>query len=341
MASQNAKKLERKLHRFFIQDKRFRFVNKLPSGATGNCVCFEETHPQTQNTRKIVLKYPNDDDDRTIDAVKNEIGWLRVLRNASHIVNTISIQNGPNAGLKGLDSVFIILEYMENGTLRQFIQRSEDTYVPNRILWSLFLCLARACVAMAWPPQQGQAEEPKYNIAPSSLSHWDIHDENLLFGHLGVMSEHALVPILKLIDFDNAAERDEEDETDTIDIEDFDDELELGRHRRGRGATNVGMRANVLDVGMIMTRILAKDRTMGEGGCREFIQHEHPYLDDDLQLLIIRCLAADPMNRPKLDELLCGTFNAVLTKTYRNTRHQNRETDARIRDIIQRDIFNA
>lgn len=80
---------------------------------------------------------------------------------------------------------------------------------------------------------------------------------------------------------------------------------------------------------------------MDEHDCREFIQHEHPNLDDDLQLLIIRCIAFDPMNRPKLDELLRKAFNAVRTKTYRNTRHQNRETDEQIRDIIQRYIFNA
>lgn len=37
------------------------------------------------------------------------------------------------------------------------------------------------------------------------------------------------MPILKLIDFDNAAERNEEEDADTIDIEDFDDRLQLGR----------------------------------------------------------------------------------------------------------------
>lgn len=76
MASRDVSELERKLQQFFIKDRRFRFVKKLPSGATGNCVCFEETHLASGNTRKIVLKYPNDDD--TIDAVQNEIKWLRV-----------------------------------------------------------------------------------------------------------------------------------------------------------------------------------------------------------------------------------------------------------------------
>ncbi|KAI0435995.1 hypothetical protein F4803DRAFT_557439 [Xylaria telfairii] len=194
---------------------------------------------------------------------------------------------------------------------------------------------------MAWPLQQGQGEELRSNIAPSSLSHWDIHDENLLFGRLGRISEHTLVLILKLIDFDNAAERDEEEDADTIDIEDFDDRLQLGRYRSPRGATNMGIRANVFDIGITMTRVLARDHSMDEHDCREFIQYEHLNLDNDLKRLIIRCVAFDPMNRPKLDELLGRAFNAVLTKIYRNTRHQNRETDEQIRDIIQRYIFNA
>ncbi|KAI1193778.1 kinase-like domain-containing protein [Nemania serpens] len=340
MASQNVTELERKLQMFFTNDIRFQFVKKLPTGATGKCVCFEERHPPTGNTRKIVLKYPGDDEETTLDAMTNEISWLQVLRYSSHVVNILTIQNGPNAGLRGLDSIFIILEYMENGSLRQFIERTVDIDLPNRILWSLFLCLVRACVAMAWPPQQGQPEEPKSNITPSSLAHWDMHGENLLFGRLGGISEHSFVPILKLIDFDNAAEVDEEIEADPIDIESFDDELELERYRRHQGATNMGTRANILDIGMIMTRILSGDHTLDEGGSREFIEHEHPLLDDDLQLLIVRCLAADPINRPKLDELLGRTFNAAMSRTYSNTPYHNYETDARVREIVQRCILN-
>lgn len=90
-----------------------------------------------------------------------------------------------------------------------------------------------------------------------------------------------------------------------------------------------------------MTRILSGDHTLDEGGGREFIEHEHPLLDDDLQLLIVRCLAADPINRPKLDELLGRTFNAAMAKTYRNAPYHNYETDARVREIIQRCILNA
>ncbi|KAI1161998.1 kinase-like domain-containing protein [Nemania serpens] len=342
MASQNVTELERKLQRFFATDNRFRFVKKLPSGATGNCVCFEERHPQTGNTRKIVLKYPGDDAETTLDAMKNEISWLRVLRHSNHIVKILTIQNGPNAGLRGLDSIFIILEFMENGSLGQFIDRSIDIELPNRILWSLFLCLVRACIAMAWPPQQqGQPEEPKPNVRPSSLAHWDMHGENLLLGRLGGISEHSLVPILKLIDFDNAAEVDKEIEPDPADKHAFDDELELERYRRRQGATSMGARANILDIGQIMARILCGDHSLDEGGCREFIEHEYPLLDEDLQLLIVRCLAADPLNRPNLDELLERTLNAALSRTYRNTPYHKYETDARVREIVQRCILNA
>ncbi|GAP92950.1 putative serine threonine protein kinase protein [Rosellinia necatrix] len=340
MGSRDAEELEQKLKQFFAQDPRFRFVKALPSGATGDCVCFEE-RDTAGRTRKIVLKYPNDSTEETIQAMENEIKWVQILKHAEHTVNPIYIRNGPNEGLTGLDRVFIILEYLENGSLSQFVERAEDVVLPNRILWSIFLCLTRACVAMAWPPEQGQPEEVQPNVMPSALAHWDMHGGNMLFGHLGARQEHGLVPPLKLIDFDNSDTVDQEKVPNMSAVEEFDDELELAQYRREQGVTNPGIHANVLDVGLTMVRIVAEDPVLEVEDCREFIQNEHPLMDDDLQLLIVRCLAADPGNRPKLDELLHLAWNAVFSKTYRNTQYENYETDARVREIIQRFILNT
>ncbi|KAK9771651.1 putative Protein kinase domain-containing protein [Seiridium cardinale] len=48
---------------------------------------------------------------------------------------------------------YLLLEYMENGTLEDFIWRLNelDQKCPNRVLWSFWVCLIRACIAMAYP----------------------------------------------------------------------------------------------------------------------------------------------------------------------------------------------
>ncbi|KAI0410810.1 hypothetical protein F5X98DRAFT_80002 [Xylaria grammica] len=337
MSSQDVIELGRKLERFFSNDPRFRFIRNFPSGATGKLSCFEETIAAGR-TRKIVLKYPADDEEETIGGVKNEIKWLGVLKHAKHVVDVLSIRNGPNAGLTGLDRVFIILEHLENGSLYQFLRRTSNIVLPNRILWSLFLCLTRASLAMAWPPEEGQEEEPKPNVAPLALSHWDMHDENMLFGSLRDRDEHVFVPILKLIDFDNSALVTFQERPSRAAVRDFDGELQLQTYRRPQSVRNMGINANVLDIGLNMARIIVRDRQLSHDQAQDAIRNESLPLGNDLRLLVTRCLAADPANRPALDELLETTRNAVVSRTYNNTA---RETDERVRYIIQRYILDA
>ncbi|XXG99954.1 hypothetical protein Hte_006295 [Hypoxylon texense] len=57
-------------------------------------------------------------------------------------------------------SDIIILEYMENGSLQGLIEklslerRRGRGRIPNRVLWSFWLCLIRACVGMEYPPRK-------------------------------------------------------------------------------------------------------------------------------------------------------------------------------------------
>ncbi|KAI0437402.1 hypothetical protein F4803DRAFT_556048 [Xylaria telfairii] len=50
------------------------------------------------------------------------------------------------------------LEYLPYGTLLQFVRRLEPhaQLIPNRVMWRIWLCMVRQCVAMAFPPQQSQ-----------------------------------------------------------------------------------------------------------------------------------------------------------------------------------------
>ncbi|OTA99631.1 hypothetical protein M426DRAFT_16233 [Hypoxylon sp. CI-4A] len=58
---------------------------------------------------------------------------------------------------------FIILEYLESGDLKSLIYKLASrgrmrmglrVHIPNRILWSFWLCLVRGCIAMEYPPRK-------------------------------------------------------------------------------------------------------------------------------------------------------------------------------------------
>ncbi|KAI5924783.1 kinase-like protein [Camillea tinctor] len=51
---------------------------------------------------------------------------------------------------------FLLLEFAEHGDLANFIYKCNELneMVPNRVLWSFWLCLVSACVAMEYPPRK-------------------------------------------------------------------------------------------------------------------------------------------------------------------------------------------
>ncbi|RYP53711.1 hypothetical protein DL768_001311 [Monosporascus sp. mg162] len=51
---------------------------------------------------------------------------------------------------------YLLLEFVENGDLSNFIMKlnEKNLRVPNRVLWSFWLRLVRACVAMEYPPRK-------------------------------------------------------------------------------------------------------------------------------------------------------------------------------------------
>jgi hypothetical protein len=70
----------------------------------------------------------------------------KVLRRAEHVVKMIAVLDNSNtvrrSGDAGMGGPFIILEYMENGTLAQFIAVTTDEgmVLPNRFVLSVFIC---------------------------------------------------------------------------------------------------------------------------------------------------------------------------------------------------------
>ncbi|KAI8961974.1 kinase-like domain-containing protein [Daldinia sp. FL1419] len=176
--------------------------------------------------------------------LRKEINIMGTLLNgAEHIVQLINIE--PNLPTYYNDAKapqpVMVMEVLKHGSLSELIDKinkarltnlpvieiaenpwgegrynREDLklgYIPNRILWRFFLCLARAITGMAYgPPIQVNLYEnvnkwrEVYRAAkePNPLIHFDLDIYNVLCGdidHSGRDSEHAFAPIIKVSDF--------------------------------------------------------------------------------------------------------------------------------------------
>ncbi|KAI0439239.1 hypothetical protein F4803DRAFT_531876 [Xylaria telfairii] len=259
-------------------------------------------------------------------AVARERDWIHRVRFARHIVKWLTVAPDPMAG--GLENVgfsqpYFFLEYLENGTLGQFQKRLQNVttltlpsgleipfLLPNRLLWPIFLCLIRACVGMAWPPGGPDVMlEVPAPPEPLTLAHMDMHSNNVMFGELEEReAEHRIVPIAKLIDLGEADERPAGEYSfppDPSAMNRYDNVLLLATYRPNTGRRNQGIDKNLLDVGVLMANLIANQPGFVITCQRNMMDASiHPYLDQDLRLLIQRCLAVDPENRPRLEELI-------------------------------------
>ncbi|KUI59154.1 hypothetical protein VP1G_06390 [Cytospora mali] len=111
----------------------------------------------------------------------------------------------------------IIMEYMSRGNLQTLITRLQGRdKLSDRMLWLIFECLFKACIAMAHPlafcPRDRNPWEdfvmlqdetaPRSGRLPEApLVHFDIDPQNALIGDFGLPGEdHDSVPIVKIAD---------------------------------------------------------------------------------------------------------------------------------------------
>ncbi|KAI1812877.1 kinase-like domain-containing protein [Poronia punctata] len=139
---------------------------------------------------------------------------------------------------------YLLLEFCENGDLEGLIGRlgEAEEMAPNRVLWAFWLCMVRACVAMAYPPRKFHPRRregppvthnmlpgvdinregkivgrelfedipvPRRRWAAKKLVHFDIDPNNIFISNVdfnAIDNEHLLIPKLKLGDFGLATE---------------------------------------------------------------------------------------------------------------------------------------
>ncbi|KAI1112876.1 hypothetical protein F5Y14DRAFT_419835 [Nemania sp. NC0429] len=194
---------------------------------------------------RIVVKYGKTAMDG--DTIDTEEDILRSLWGAEHIIKLLSVvSNRQHSGRKWQEpfareldnpnpilpwklpiselnfpvaarSKFFIMEYLPRGTASELVERCEAMNIDEisePLLWYFFLCLTRACVAMAYPPSARGREPPRvlremiprHRPRPILLGHWDLHLGNIMFGEYDDDPEaqpvcHQVTPILKVIDF--------------------------------------------------------------------------------------------------------------------------------------------
>ncbi|KAI1773351.1 hypothetical protein F4818DRAFT_443195 [Hypoxylon cercidicola] len=230
MSVSGASRTKNHLTEYFAgdSDPRFKFWGMHNAGTTAITwkvsyrPFYSSAEPSSGDIQYLVLK--------TQKAVMDSgTSRSRALKWADHIVNMVNIPEDPlDASSQRVRNKYwpawIYLEWVENGTLSNFITRAKELYrtLPNRLLWRLFMCLIRMCIEMAWPPPGPEnfgnprsAIELSRNMRPTGIIHGDLHGGNVMFGaFVGSTrnSEHDIAPPLKLIDFGDARDLNEHSE---------------------------------------------------------------------------------------------------------------------------------
>ncbi|OTA54525.1 kinase-like protein [Hypoxylon sp. EC38] len=104
---------------------------------------------------------------------------------------------------------FMFLEFVPGGSLENLIRRMKEADpegsidIPNRVLWEIWLCLVRACVAMKYPPRKFHPQRPKPSAPENkqedliemvppvekrwrakNIIHFDIDPSNIFIGNM-------------------------------------------------------------------------------------------------------------------------------------------------------------
>ncbi|KAH9904161.1 hypothetical protein F4778DRAFT_734261 [Xylariomycetidae sp. FL2044] len=314
-----------------------------------------------------------DDDDRPVlrrlcvkramgplgeDLLRDEIRTHQELNGSMHLVSLIAYRDddqgvAPNLAsrslppvpessgdfLEGLAGPTIVTEYLENGVWNTFLWRlkGRDTPISNRVLWALYLCAIRACIALAYPrrlqpDRETILEEIPQGVQPSNWLHGDLHDNNIMFGNVNPdVQEHTLIPALKMIDFGCTKQI-----------------------RRGSAVEQNLYNAAELMYNLIFrrrykmtengeTRKYKEIRTHAVGLSDDEVPDDiRSDLDPDLRDLICRSMAENVKDRFTLAQALNTTSEAVRNKNAGSYSHlRTADTDADLRQFVQDTIYNS
>ncbi|KAI1746027.1 kinase-like protein [Xylaria scruposa] len=322
----------------------------LGNGTYGMTVLLREKDQlAAADPKRIALKLAKRGNRAGTLQLRNELKFLKILRGAMHIVNMVAScddLNSVNGGDVASRSVFgplqalmqgpaVALEYLDQGdlvTLKIDIDNFQQR-MPNRVLWSLFTCLIRACIGMAYPLEGPEGTPSVLETVRTDgtglrgIVHQDLAARNIVLGSEDGIEEHGIGYLFKLIDFGNTREYD------------------LPR----------GPRDNLYDCAKLIYQLMDyepiqnypavwKDHLTRAGNIvpmeADYSDDPFPRVDFDLRDLVARCLYVDAAQRPTLQEALDAGLAAVVRdpETFPDP---DDETDEAIRDFFQRFIHDV
>ncbi|KAK8055616.1 hypothetical protein PG993_000843 [Apiospora rasikravindrae] len=337
------------LTRHFRGRGDYKFNRLVGAGGYGIVALLEDT--ATNPPKRAIIKRALRKD--MVDDLRDEIESLKRFRGSAHIVQMVSYRDrsaNKTSSDGTLPGPYIILDYLENGTFKDFLERviQAKAQVPNRVLWSILLCFIRVCVGLTWPTRgvQGQQEQLEQTSAvrgpTAAIAHNDLHMGNVMFGSLRPEVEHSLVPIAKVIDFGAAQSS------------------ELYPEPAAGGAPSIwqGHPSNTEALARMLLRLITwtpgalprNTAVMSNGVETEAAllwapdkYQRYPWLDERLRLIIGGLMTRDYRNRPTLEGLLQGTLQVVSNLSSRDfpTRLQQGETSQAVMAFVQRFILDA
>ncbi|KAI8627781.1 hypothetical protein F5Y19DRAFT_476948 [Xylariaceae sp. FL1651] len=267
-----------------------------------------------------------------------------------HIVRALAYRDGPNiiprnGILDGLGSPVIgpvlAMEHLENQSFLNLVLRlkARPGPIPNRVIWSIYLCAIRAVTALAYPtaynPEEPQCLEQTRdpNVNPSRLIHGDIHMDNIMFDvEDPSVREHRFVPIMKLIDFGRCKEVDNAVNENLYYMTEVYNPYFLTRSAAYRYEIRPATLVAPAEYKTIQTwAVLLSDEV-----------ESNVHLDTELRNLICRSMATNQEDRPSLQEVLFQVSQAAISKTAGSfLLYQTPETDEDIQNFLQETIYNA
>ncbi|KAI0101861.1 hypothetical protein GGR51DRAFT_574478 [Nemania sp. FL0031] len=353
-------------------------------GRHGGAIIFQEQESPKQRARKMVIKYSFGalTLDKYSDAdedLRNEYVCLLMLRGTEHIVQLIPLADqviripgtsdgsgsNPNPGERRCP-IFAV-EFLQWGTLHTFRQRLLEGGVqrlPSRLLWRIWLCMVRQCVAMAFPPNHPEDEwnipikRDVIRLMPySTLTQNSGHHHNFMFNDAidPQDPEHEPgLPTLKLIDFGRGAVMDEARCIESVPQAPD----EVGSRINLHSAANAFIDMCCLTAGEDELRYTRQPyryywRVSGRVNSLEtkaplvFSRNQH--LDPDLRTMIMKIVRGRYRQITPLREVLNDTVRAVLDRGPDDPRLRpeawwdwdpRSETNEAIREIMQRYIYD-
>ncbi|KAI0439645.1 hypothetical protein F4803DRAFT_564378 [Xylaria telfairii] len=259
----------------------------------------------------------------------------------------------------------LAIEYITYGTAYDFkkrVHKSGKFLIPSQLLWKIWLCLVRQCVAMAFPPDipddqyVGQLIREVMEDRPYAfITQNSPHLANFLFNGTTDIpgDEHEPdLPLVKLIDFGRG--RIEDGESESALRRSPDSPEEYANKKNLSGAADVLMRLCCLDSRREQDFQLHKNPipyTWTDETGTHTTQTRAPrilrtniFIDDNLRHLLARVMAHPYALKPSLREVLSETEKAIA----RGPDHQSvsflvggAETADTVRSYVQEWIYDA